>query len=247
MLLFRRRRVDRHGRTRGLTSCPRWVGAQQIGDPLECGEHALVLVSRRRLLRRANLERWVGSRRPRVDGGDWPRVEVDRGHRIRPNVAGARLDIGAGRRTDLHRLWLNVGRMWGHLHATSARRSGHWLRRPDICLARRRVGPMGWDIGRRRGVGEARSDQCVRRCRPIGIDVGECGPGEGFRRFLMRLLLGHARTRIGLCALARRHRFGVLHALKRRLRDSSVGIPLRRRALLNGWAPWREKEAKSVT
>src|SRR5262249_7108496 len=55
-----------------------------------------------------------------------------------------------------------------------------------------------------------------------------------FRRFLMRLLLGHAR--IGLCGLARRRRFGVLHALKRGLRDGSVGIPLRHRALLNGRA-----------
>src|SRR5262249_58557044 len=71
-------------------------------------------------------------------------------------------------------------------------------------------------------------------CRPIGIDIGERGPSEGFRRFLMRLLLGHAR--IGLCALARWHPFGVLHALKRGLRDGSVGIPLRRRALLNGRA-----------
>src|SRR5262249_56202558 len=96
------------------------------------GRPPLVLLRRRRRVRRANLERWVGSRRPRVDGGEWPRLEVDRGHRIRPNVAGARLDIGAGRRTDLHRLRLNAGRMWGHLHAASAGRSGPWPRRPPL-------------------------------------------------------------------------------------------------------------------
>src|SRR5262249_38706631 len=112
---------------------------------------AIQLVSRRGLLRRANIERWVGSRRTRVDGCDWPRLDVDRCHRMGPNVAGARLEVGAGRRTDLHRLRLNVGRMWGHFYAASAGRSGHWLRRPDIGLARRHVGRTGLDIGRRRG------------------------------------------------------------------------------------------------
>jgi hypothetical protein len=50
-------------------------GRSQIGDPLEGGEHALVLVGRMRLLGRANFERWVGCRRQRVDGGDW-RVDL---------------------------------------------------------------------------------------------------------------------------------------------------------------------------
>jgi hypothetical protein len=47
---FRRRRPDRHGRTRGFAGGRRRVGAQQIGDPLEGGEHALVLFGRRRRL-----------------------------------------------------------------------------------------------------------------------------------------------------------------------------------------------------
>jgi hypothetical protein len=55
LFYFRRRRPDRHGRTRGFTGRRRRVGAQQIGDPLEGGEHALVLVGCRRLLGRANL------------------------------------------------------------------------------------------------------------------------------------------------------------------------------------------------
>ena len=64
--------------------------------------------------------------------------------------------------------------MWRRLHAASAVRNGDWLRRPDIGLGQRHVGPTGLDIGRRRtGVSEARSDQCVRRCRPIGIDIGD--------------------------------------------------------------------------
>jgi hypothetical protein len=46
--LFRRRRPNRHGRTRGFAGSRRRTGAQQIGDPLEGGEHALVLVGRRR-------------------------------------------------------------------------------------------------------------------------------------------------------------------------------------------------------
>jgi len=83
LFYFRRRRPDRHGRAQGFTGRRRRVGAQQIGHPLEGGEHALVL---------------VGSRRQRVDGGDWPRLDIDRGHRIGPNVAGARLEVGAGRR-----------------------------------------------------------------------------------------------------------------------------------------------------
>src|SRR5258707_3168128 len=57
LFYFRRRRPDRHGRTRRFTGRRRRIGAHQIGDPLEGGEHALVLVGRRRLLGRANLER----------------------------------------------------------------------------------------------------------------------------------------------------------------------------------------------
>ena len=76
---FRRRRPDRHGRTRGFADRRRRLGAQQIGDPLEGGEHALVLVGRRRRLGLGNLERRAGARRPRVDGGDRPRLDVDRG------------------------------------------------------------------------------------------------------------------------------------------------------------------------
>jgi hypothetical protein len=72
----------------------------------------------------------------------------------------------------------------------------------------------------------------VSRRRPIGVDIGERGPGQGFGRFLAaRLLLGHAR--IGLCVLARRQRLGVLDGLRRGLRDGSVGILLRRRSLQN--------------
>src|SRR5262249_34086346 len=98
---FRRRRPDRHGRTRGFTG-------RRRRDPPEGGDHALVLVGGRRLLGRANLERWLGSRRQRVDGGGWPRLDAGRG----------------GRRTDLRRLRPNVGRMWGRLHAAGAGRSG---------------------------------------------------------------------------------------------------------------------------
>jgi hypothetical protein len=81
-------------------------------------------------------------------------------------------------------------------------------------------------------VGEGRPNQRVSRCRPTGVDIGERGPGQGFGRFLAaRLLLGHAR--IGLCVLARRQRLGVIDGFRRGLRDGSVGILLRRRALLN--------------
>jgi integrase len=52
----------------------------------------------------------------------------------------------------------------------------------------------------------------------------------------MRLFLGHAR--IGFCALARQHRFAVLHALQRGLLHGSVGISLRLRALLNDRRAW---------
>ena len=55
-LLFRRCRPDRHGRTRVFAARRRRVGAQQIGDPLEDGDHALVLVGWKRRLGRANLE-----------------------------------------------------------------------------------------------------------------------------------------------------------------------------------------------
>src|SRR5262249_56533348 len=47
LFYFRRRRPDRHGRAQGFGRRRR-SGAQQIGDPLEGGEHAVVLVSRRR-------------------------------------------------------------------------------------------------------------------------------------------------------------------------------------------------------
>src|SRR5262249_6660812 len=104
--------------------------------------------------------------------------------------------------------------------------------RPDIGVARLYVGLRGVDLDRRRrSVGEARLDPRVIWCWPIGIDIGEWGPGQGFRWFFAAgLLLGHAR--ISLCALARRQRFRVLHGLTRGLRDGSVGILLRRRALL---------------
>src|SRR5260221_7457015 len=70
LFYFRRRRPDRHGRTRRFTGRRRRIGAHQIGDPLEGGEHALVLVGRRWLLGRANLER---------RGGFWGRAGGARG------------------------------------------------------------------------------------------------------------------------------------------------------------------------
>ena len=106
---FRRRRPDRHGRTRGFAGRRRRVGSQQIGNPLEGGEHALVLVGRRRRLGGADLERRVGSRWQRVGGGDRPRLDVDRGHRTGPDVGRTRLKVGADRRTGLDWLRLNVG------------------------------------------------------------------------------------------------------------------------------------------
>src|SRR6266568_4475653 len=211
---FRRRRPDRHGRTRGFAGRRRRVGPQQIGDPLEGGEHALVLLGRRRRVGGANLERRVGSRWQRVGGGDRPRLDADSGLGTGPDVGRTRLKVGVDRRTGLDRLRLNVrGRC-----RQRAGRNRDWLW-PDIVLARRHVGPMGLYVDRRRtSVGEARLDQRVIWCWPIGVDIGECGPGQGFRRFLAaRLLLGYAR--IGLCVLARRQRFRVLHGLTRRLRD----------------------------
>src|SRR2546429_7748969 len=68
LFYFRRRRPDRHGRTRRFTGRRRRIGAHQIGDPLEGGEHALVLVGRRWLLGRANLERRGGFSGGRVRG-----------------------------------------------------------------------------------------------------------------------------------------------------------------------------------
>jgi hypothetical protein len=118
------------------------------------------------------------------------------------------------------------------LDAGSAGRNGDWRRRPDIGLTRRHVGPTGLYVDRRRrSVGQARFDQRIIWCRPIGVDIGECGPGQSFRRLLAaRLLLDLAR--IGLCVLARRQRFRVLYGLTRGLRDGSVGILPRRWALL---------------
>jgi hypothetical protein len=156
---FRRRRPDRHGRTRGFAGGRRRVGAQQIGDPLEGGEHALVLFGRRRRLGGGNLERRVGSRWQRVGAGDRPPLDVDRGYRAGPDVGRTRLQVGAGRRTGLYRLRLNVRNMRRRLDAGSAGRNGDW-RRPDIGLARRHIGPTGLDVDRRRtSVGEARFDR----------------------------------------------------------------------------------------
>jgi hypothetical protein len=122
--------------------------------------------------------------------------------------------------------------MRSRLDTGSAGRSCDWRRRPDIRLARRHVGPTRLYVDRRRtSVGEPRFDQRVIWCRPIGVDIGECGPGQGFRRCLAaRLLLGHAR--IGFCVLARRQCFRVLRGLTRGLRDGRIGVLLLRRALL---------------
>jgi hypothetical protein len=60
--VLRRRRLDRHWRTRGFAVGRRWVGAQQSGDPQEGGEHVLVPVSRR-------LQWRAGSRRHGPDVG----------------------------------------------------------------------------------------------------------------------------------------------------------------------------------
>ena len=93
-----------------------------------------------------------------------------------------RLQVSAGRRTGLHRLHLNIGSMRRRLYAGSVGRNGDWLRRPDIGVARRYVGLRGVDLDRRRrSVDEARLDQRVIWCWPIGVDIGECGPGQGFR------------------------------------------------------------------
>src|SRR5260370_21920074 len=87
LFYFRRRRPDRHGRTRRFTDRRRRIGAHQIGDPLEGGEHALVLVGRRRLLGRANLERRGGSRGGPGGAGEQPPHGADRGP---PGGAGRR-------------------------------------------------------------------------------------------------------------------------------------------------------------
>jgi hypothetical protein len=92
--LFRRCRPDRHGRTRSFAGARRRVGAQQIGDLLEGGEHALVLVGGRRWLGRGNLERRAGTRWQRFDGGDRPRLDVDRGHPTGLDVGGTPLQVG---------------------------------------------------------------------------------------------------------------------------------------------------------
>jgi hypothetical protein len=191
-LYFRRRRPDRHGRAQGFGRRGR-VGPQQIGNPLKAGEHVLVLLGRRRRVGSANLERRVGSRWQRVGGSDRPRLDVDRGHRTGPDVGRTRLKVCADCRTGLDGLRLNVG---GRCRQ-DAGRNRDWLW-PDIGLARRHVGPMGLYVDRRRtSVGEARLDRRVSWCWTIGVDIGECGPGQGFRRFLAaKLLLGHAR--IGL-------------------------------------------------
>ena len=125
----------------------------------------------------ANLERRVGSRWQRIDGGDRPRLDVDRGHRTGPDGGRTRLKVGADRRTGLDRLRLNVR---GRCRRCAGRnRDGLW---PDIGLARRHVGPMGLYVDRRRtSVGEAQVDQRVIWCWPLGVDIGECGPGQGFQ------------------------------------------------------------------
>jgi hypothetical protein len=93
-----------------------------------------------------------------------------------------RLQVGPGRRTGLHRLQLNIRSMRRRLYAGSVGRNDDWLRRPDIGVARLYVGLRGVDLDRRRrSVGEARLDPRVIWCWPIGIDIGECGPGQGFR------------------------------------------------------------------
>ena len=177
LFYFRRRRPDRHGRTRDF----------------------------------------AGTRR-RGDAHDRPR----------------RLDVDRGDRTGLDdRRRLNVEGMRSRLDTRSAGRNcDNRRRRPDIRLARRHVGPTRLYVDRRRtSVGQPRFDRPVIWCRPIGVDVGECGPGQGFRRCLVaRLLLGHAR--IGLCVLARPQYFRVLRGLTRGLRHGRIGVLLLRRALL---------------
>jgi hypothetical protein len=122
--------------------------------------------------------------------------------------------------------------MRSRLDTRSAGRNCDNRRRPDIRLARRHVGPSRLYVDRRRTtVGEPRFDRRVIWCRPIGVHIGECSPGQGFRRCLAaRLLLGHAR--IGICVLARPQCFCVLRGLTRGLRDGRIGVLLRRRALL---------------
>jgi hypothetical protein len=71
--------------------------------------------------------------------------------------------------------------MRSRLDTGSAGRNCDWRRRPDIRLARRHVGPTRLYVDRRRtSVGEPRFDQRVIWCRPIGVDIGECGSGQGF-------------------------------------------------------------------
>src|SRR6516225_147100 len=171
---------------------------------------SLFYFRRRRADRHRRTRDFAGTRR-RVDADDRSRLDVDRGDRTglddrrRLNVERSRLDSAGG----------NCDR-----------------RRPDIRLARRHVGPTRLYADRRRtSVGEPWFDRRVIWYRPIGVDIGECGPGQGFRRCLAaRLLLGHAR--IGLCVLARRQCLHVLRGLTRGLRDGRIGVLLQRRALL---------------
>jgi cold shock protein len=78
--LFRRWRPNQHARTRGFAGSRRRGGAQQIGDPLEDGEHALVLVGHRRRPGRGYLERRAGTLRQPVDA----RTPGERGCRSAP-------------------------------------------------------------------------------------------------------------------------------------------------------------------
>jgi len=116
----------------------------------------------------------------RLEGREDGRFRVRVGDYV---IAADQVVVNTGTRSvipaiGLQRLQLNIGSMRRRLDAGSVGRNGDCLRRPDIVLARRYVGPTGVDLDRRRtSVGEVRRDQRVNRRRPIGIDIGECGPG----------------------------------------------------------------------
>ena len=89
--------LNRHRRTRGFAVSRGWVGAQQIGDSRQRGEHVLVAVSRLYRLGRGNFQ--------------WPAVT----RRRSPDIDGKWRQVGAWRWTGLGPRHRNVGGIRYHL------------------------------------------------------------------------------------------------------------------------------------
>src|SRR5258708_2443350 len=184
LFYFRRRRSDRHGRTRGFTGRHWRGGAQQIGDPLEGGEHALVLVGCRRRPRRAHLA-------PR--GGCRWRAGCARGPAPTPAA------------------WGGTATACGD--PTSSWRGGAFSRREWTSTGAERVSVRSGAINASAGAGRLASTLASAARARASADFW---PPGSFSATL---------TSVFVCLRGN-------HALKRRLRNGSVGIVLRRRALL---------------